>query len=291
MNYKSAALSMCSNKHVLSCLKKPVLLVLLVSLISACGLWKKDKPELDTENLTAEQLYGTAKEAMLDNKWGDAVKALQRLEARYPYGEFAIQSQLDTAYAHYKSNDNGLAVAAADRFLSLNPTHPSADYAYYIKGLASFDEETGVIGVLTGRTNLVDRDQKSIVTAIAAFTNIVKQFPNSQYTFDASKRITYLDSALAEHEISVAKFYFERGAYVATVNRCKATIENYVDLPQVEDALGLMILSYQKMGLDDLAKDTKRILAVNYPNSGYLNAKRQQKTVSRIRQAFQALIN
>ncbi len=280
---------MCLHPSPFALISKTLMVGLLSLTISACGLWKKE--ELDTEGLTAEELYGNAKEAMLDKKWPDAVKKLQQLEARYPYGEFAIQAQLDTAYAHYKNNDNGLAIAAADRFLSINPTHPSADYAYYIKGLANYDEEDGLLGIVTGRINLADRDQKSIASAIAAFNTILRNYPDSQYAFDATKRIQYLESALAEHEISVARFYYQRGAYVAAVNRCKAAMESYVDRPQVEDALGLMMFSYQKMGLEDLAADTKRVLVANYPNSGYLTATRKQKKVGRLRQAFSALLN
>ncbi|MFT5260900.1 MAG: outer membrane protein assembly factor BamD [Saprospiraceae bacterium] len=291
MNYKSAAATMRFIKPAVSLFRKLTLIVILVSLTSACGLWKKDKLEADTENLTAEQLYGEAKQSMLDKKWIDAVANLQKLEARYPYGKFAIQAQLDTVYSHYKADDNGLAIAAADRFLSINPTHPSADYAYHIKGLASFDEEAGLMGTLTGRSNLVDRDQKSIVTAIVAFKTILSQYANSDYAFHASQRIAYLESALAEHDISVAKFYFERSAYVATVNRCKAAIESYPERPQVEDALGLMLLSYKRMGMADLASDTQRILSANYPKSGYLTAKRPKKKRASIAQAFKAIFN
>lgn len=271
---------------------KRILIVGLLSFtVSACGWWKKT--EIDTETLTAEELYGNAKESMLNERWPDAVTKLQQLEARYPYGEFAIQAQLDTVYAHYRNNNNGLAIAAADRFLSINPTHSSADYAYYIKGLANYDEEDRLIGVITGRINLADRDQKSIVSAISAFNTILRNYPDSQYAFDASKRIVYLESALAEYEITVARFYYQRGAYVAAVNRCKTTLENYVDGPQVEDALGIMLFSYQKMGLQDLAADTNRVLATNYPNSGYLNASSRQKKVGGggLRKAFNSLFN
>lgn len=243
-----------------------MLIIFLVT--SGCSSWGKE--EIDTELLTAEALYGQAENAMLEQKWEEALAALTRLEARYPYGRFAKQAQLDTAYAHYKLKQDGLAIAAADRFILLNPTHASVDYAYYIKGLASFKEVEGWRGLITGRTTLADRDPDSILKAMDAFTTIVKRYPNSRYRSDADKRIVYLNAALAEQQISVARFYYLRGAYIAAINRSKIVLSQYGTGPQVEDALGIMYLSYQQMQMADLATDTQRILTLNYPKSSYL---------------------
>lgn len=250
-----------------------LLFVFFVS--SGCSLWKKE--EVDTEQLSAETLYGQAKEALLNNNWSQAIEALKKLEARYPYGRFAKQAQLDSAFAYYKNGDDGLAVAAADRFISLNPTHPSVDYAYYIKGLASFNEKSGVVGLLTGRTNLADRDPQSITDALAAFNTIVQRYPDSKYVRDSINRINYLEAARAQHQISIAHYYYARGAYVAAINRAKFILNQYGEFPQVEDALGIMYFSYQQMQIADLAEDARRVLVLNYPNSNYLKASKPKK--------------
>ncbi len=270
-------------------LTKGVLCLSVLLFLSACG--KSDKPKIDTELLSAGELYGAAKESMLDAKWADAITQLAQLEARYPYGEYALQAQLDSAYAYYKNDEDGLAIAAADRFLNLNPTHPRVDYAYYIKGLASFHEEEGLYALVTGRTNLSDKDPKSIMDARTAFTTIVEQYPDSEYAFDANKRVGYLNSALADHEIGIARFYYQRGAYVAAANRAKSTLEAYAEQPQVEDALGVMYHSYRKMGMADLAQDTKRVLEANYPQSGYLRADKKVSRSGAVGQFFQSLID
>jgi len=247
------------------------MLMMLLALLamSGCSSWGKEKED-DTELLSAEALYGQAEEALLNKKWSDALTALKRLEARYPYGRYAKQAQLNTAYAEYKLGHDGLAVAAADRFIALNPTHPTVDYAYYIKGLASFKEEGGLRGLITGRTNLADRDPDSITKALDAFYAIVKRYPNSRYKSDAEQRISYLEAARAEQQINVARYYYTRGAYIAAINRSKVVLSKYGDGPQVEDALGIMYLSYQQMQMLDLASDTRRILELNYPTSQYL---------------------
>ncbi len=249
------------------------LITVLLAVLLSSGCSSSDKKGLDTELLSAETLYGQAERALLTQKWEEALEALKRLEARYPYGKFAKQAQLDTAYAHYKLNQDGLAIAAADRFIALNPTHPSVDYAFYIKGLSSFKEEPGWRGMITGRTTLADRDPDSILKALEAFNTIVKRYPNSQYKNDAEKRIVYLKAARAEQQVSVARFYYMRGAYIAAINRSKVVLSQYGNGPQVEDALGLMYLSYQQMKMADLAADTQRILSLNYPQSNYLTTK------------------
>jgi len=127
--------------------------------------------------------------------------------------------------------------------------------------------------MITGRTTLADRDPDSILKALEAFNTIVKRYPNSQYKNDAEKRIVYLKAARAEQQVSVARFYYMRGAYIAAINRSKVVLSQYGNGPQVEDALGLMYLSYQQMKMADLAADTQRILSLNYPQSSYLTTK------------------
>ena len=231
-------------------------------------MFKKDKP--DTEQQSAEALYGQANEAQLKSNWAEAIEAYRQLEARYPYGQYAKQAQLATAFAHYKLGEDGLAIAAADRFITLNPTHESVDYAYYIKGLASFKEVQGIRGVITGRTNLSDRDPQAIADALAAFNTIAQRYPSSRYVADSRRRIGYLTSARAQRETGIAHFYYRQGAYIAAINRAKEVLSNYPDLPQAEDALGIMFHSYQQIEMTELASDTRRILALNYPQSGYL---------------------
>ena len=264
-------------------LRTLISLILLTTMVfsSGCALWKKD--EVDTEQLSAEVLYGEAVEAQQKENWAEAITAYERLEARYPYGRFAKQAQLATAYARYKLGDDGRAIAAADRFISLNPTHAAVDYAYYIKGLASFKEVSGIKGFLTGRANLADRDPQSLNDALVAFKTVVQRFPESRYAVDARKRISYLDSARAQHTIGIALFYYQRGAYIAAINRSKEILAEFGDLPFAEDALGIMYHSYQKMQMDDLASDSKRVLTLNYPDSGYL------KTNTAIRSKFDFL--
>jgi outer membrane protein assembly factor BamD len=243
------------------------LLPLAVLLLGACAGITDDV----TKNWTAERFYQEAREAMSDGDYATAIKHFEGLEARFPYGRYAEQAQLEIAYAYYKYDEPALATAATDRFIRLHPTHPNVDYAYYLKGLVYFRLEKGFINWLLGSDeDLTDRDPKGARDAYITFRDLVDKFPKSRYREDATQRMAYLFDLQAKYEIKVARFYFERGAFVATANRAKVVLENYPRTPSTEDALGLQLLAYDRMGLKKLKDDTQRLLKLNFPKSKYL---------------------
>lgn len=231
-----------------------------------------------TKDWTPEQFYKAGEEKLAGGDYDTAVKHFEALQARYPYGRYAEQAQLEIAYAYYKADEPAPAIAAADRFIRLHPTHPNVDYAYYLKGLTNFRGERSFAAALFGRgDDLVDRDPKGTRDAYNDFRELVDRFPQSRYVEDARKRMAYLFDAQARYEIAVARFYFDRGAYVAAVNRCKYALENFARTPATEDALGLQAMSYKAMGLNELMEDTLRVLKQNFPNSHYLNEVRDTR--------------
>lgn len=248
----------------------PVLLVVALSgamLVAGCAKLKNP-----TQDWTPERFYKEAKRAMVDEDYARAIKYFETMEARYPYGRYAEQAQLEIGYAYYKNGENELSLEAADRFIRLHPAHPHVAYAYYLKGLVNIRQQD--LGVarwfrLRGRDTL-DRDTKAAREAYLAFREVVERFPESEYARDSALRMAYLHNALAKHEVDVAKFYYVQDAYVAAVNRCKYVIENFQHTPAVEDALGIQAMAYQKMGLTDLMQDTLRVLSMNFPDSLYL---------------------
>ncbi|MBI3897038.1 MAG: outer membrane protein assembly factor BamD [Gammaproteobacteria bacterium] len=243
-----------------------ILIIAALSLLTACI--SLDDP---TKDWTPERFYQEARERAAAGDWTAAIKNYEQLEARYPYGRYTEQGQLEVAYAHHKDGEPALAIAAADRFIRLHPTHPNVDYAYYLKGLINFRGERNIILALLGDDDdLQDRDIRSVRESYNAFRELLDRFPNSRYAKDAAQRMTYLVQAQANYEIHVARFYFDRGAYVAAVNRCKYTLENFPRTPAIEHALGIQTKAYRQMGLTSLADDTQRILEKNFPQSRYL---------------------
>lgn len=245
-------------------------LFLLLGLVGCKSLQTKASTTDDaTANWSAQQLYDAGKTAMNKHDWAGAIKQFESLEARYPYGTLAAQAQLDAAYANYKQGENAAAISAADEFIKLHPNNPHVDYAYYLKGLASFGHQPSVFDRVAPQ-NVAERDPKSLQEAYDAFKELVTRYPNSQYAPDARQRMTFLVNALAEHEISVAKYYETRGAWLAAVNRAKYVIENYPRTPAVEQALAIQVRGYQQLGLPQLANDAARVLRQNYPSSRYI---------------------
>lgn len=246
---------------------RAILSVFLVLWLTGCGLLPAATDE--DKNASAQKLYSTAKEAMGNADYEKAVKYFELLEARFPYGRYAQQAQLEVAYAYYKSREPASAIAACDRFIKLHPNHPSVDYAYYLKGLINFNDDIGFLGYVVTQ-DLSDRDPKAARDAFEAFKELSTKFPESKYTPDAIKRLNYLVNALASHESYVAQYYFRRGAYVAAVNRAQSLLKTYPETPATEAGLAVMVRAYDKMGLPELSKDAQRVLEKTFPKSPYL---------------------
>ena len=236
-------------------------------LIGACST--KGDVQDETAGWSAERLYGEARDEMNSKNWAKAVKYFEKLEARYPYGRYAQQAQLEVAYAHWKNDDSASALAAADRFIKLYPGHPNVDYAYYLKGLINFAEKEGLVAFFVG-SDMSDRDPKTAQEAYLALKEVVTRFPDSRYAADAAARMRYLVNSLAQHDVYVARYYLRRGAYLAAANRAQSAVSNYPQAPASEEALFVMMQAYGKLGLADLREDAGRVLQKNFPSSPYL---------------------
>jgi outer membrane protein assembly factor BamD len=250
-----------------------VLAVLLTLLLGGCGLLPDQADE--TANWSADKLYSEAKDAMTDGGYDKAVKYLEKLESRYPYGRYAQQAQMEVAYAYYKQGEPASAIAACDRFIKLHPNHPNVDYMYYLKGLVNFNEDLGFLANLSDQDQ-TERDPKTASESFDAFKVLVNKFPESRYSPDAILRMKYLVNALAAHEVHVARYYLKRGAYLAAANRAQFAIKTYPDTPAQEEALFLLMKSYEALGMKDLRDDSERVLRKSYPKSAFLGGKESQ---------------
>jgi len=239
-----------------------VLLVVLA--VGGCGLLPEVKDE--TADMSAETLYKNAHEALLEGNYTRAIKLYETLESRFPYGRFAQQAILEGAYANYRSGETAPAIAACDRFIRTYPNHPSVDYAYYLKGLVHFREDQGVMGYVY-EVDLSEREPKSMRESFFAFKELVTKFPDSRYAKDSADRMKYLTNALALYEVKVARYYYNRGAYIAAVNRAQASLVGYPRTPANEDALVVLVNSYDKLGLVQLRDDSQAILKLTFPKS------------------------
>ncbi|MDE2422840.1 MAG: outer membrane protein assembly factor BamD [Betaproteobacteria bacterium] len=225
-----------------------------------------------TKNWSASKIYSEAKAQMLDGNYEQAAKLYESLQTRYPYGIYSQQAELEQIYSYYKQGEKASAISEADRFIKAHPNHPGVDYAYYMKGLANFDDDLGLFGVYSP-DDLAQRDTKPYKEAFETFKELVTRFPQSKYTPDATVRMRYIVNALAKGNVIMARYYYKRQAYLAAVDRAKEVITQYSKSPQAEEALYIMAKSYQAMHLTQLADDALRVLNQDFPNSKFLKNK------------------
>ena len=236
--------------------------------LSACGIFS-DKVD-ETKGWTATKLYSEATEELEGAHYERAIQLYEKLESSYPFGTYAQQAQMQIAYAYYKSQDQAQALAAVERFIKLHPNHNNVDYMFYLRGLINFNDQIGFLNFIYAQ-DTTERDPKATREAYAAFKQLVDKFPNSKYTPDALDRMRYLLNAMASYEVHVARYYYRRGAYLAAANRAMGIMSDYRDSPAIEEALFIMIRSYDKLGMTELRDDTMRVFKLNYPTSKFLD--------------------
>jgi len=250
----------------LHCLRSLLSMLVVAGLLAACSSNSTNKEYDETNGWSAQRIYTEAREEMNGGTWERAIKLLEVLEAKYPFGRYAQQAQIDVAYSYWKSGDHASALAACDRFIKLYPNHANLDYAYYLRGLVNFNEDIGLLGKVS-RQDPTERDNKAARESFDTFKELVTRFPESKYADDARLRLGYLVSALAKYEVHVARYYMKRGAYLAAVNRAQSVITTYPGSSAQEEALYILNRGYTAMGMTELAADAKRVLDLNYPNS------------------------
>ncbi|MCM2328495.1 MAG: outer membrane protein assembly factor BamD [Lysobacter sp.] len=260
-------------------MKRSVTAVILLALalaLGGCG-WLDRKLD-DKRDWQAEDWYRAAKEELDSGGWLAAVKIYGELESRFPFGRYAQQAQLDTAYAYYKEGDTAQSIAAIDRFIKAYPNHQNLDYALYLKALANFREDLGMLPTVLGRQDLADRDPKAARESFEMFKELVARFPDSRYADDALARMNHLVDALARHELHVARYYLRRGAWLSAVNRAQDIVVRFPDSPERREALEILVEGYDRMGMPDLRDDAKKVLAANYPQDAMAAEGRNRKS-------------
>ncbi|MFO1258625.1 MAG: outer membrane protein assembly factor BamD [Gammaproteobacteria bacterium] len=244
---------------------KPMLVGLAgLALFSLVGCSNTAKKEAFYNSLEAEQIFDEGVRHLRKKDYKAAVEDFEALEARYPFGEYGDKAQLGTLYAHLKGREYASVLAGGERFQRVYPTHDHLDYVLYLKGLASVEDLHGAMSWLPMERD--ERDMEDTHVALSDFSRLIKRYPESIYAKDAAQYVIYLRNLLAQHEIIAADYYYRRGAYLAAANRASEIVNTYDQSPVVIDALILMVKSYRKLELHDLANNAYQVLQSNFPN-------------------------
>ncbi len=238
-----------------------LLLVVMLTVLAACA----GNDEQQTAISDLQDAYDTAKTAVAGGNYRRGIQIFEAIQARFPFSDLSRQIQLELMYAYYKSGQKELAVETADTFIRENPIHARVDYALYIKALAYFEQDPGILERWF-KKDVNQRPPKDVEISYATLRRLVERYPASAYAADAEQRMVYLKNRLAEYENKVADYYLRRGAYVAALNRAKNALEEYNGADSNAESLIIMASAYEQLGMTDLAADARRVYALNFPD-------------------------
>ena len=264
---------MANRHHCLTTRLSAASLLALTAIVAGCA---SSAPKDITADWSPNRIYQEAKDEQSAGNFEKASALFDKLEGRAAGTPLAQQAQLDKAFAQYKASEPAQAMATLSRFLRLHPASPATDYALYLQGLVNFNDNLGLFGSLSAQ-DLSERDQKAAKDSFESFRELTTRFPDSRYSKDAALRMTYIVNSLAQSEVHVARHYYTRGVYVAAINRAQQALSQFKDAPALEEALFILMRSYDALGMTDLRDDTQRVISANYPNSQF-EGERLQKT-------------
>lgn len=239
------------------------IVVFATGFLAACST--TTEPSEAYKGESPQEIYHRGEVALRDKSYSEAVKRFEALDVQYPFGPQTERAQLYLIYAYYMKEDYALAVAAADRFIRIHPIDPNVDYAYFMRGLADYYQNLGFLEKVFA-VDLATRDLTQIEKSYNDFNELVIRFPNSRYTPAAHQYLIYLRNVLANHQLEIAQYYYNRMAYLAAANRASGVVAHYQGSPDVIPALVLMAKSYRKLGMTRLEQETLTVLKYNYPN-------------------------
>jgi len=232
--------------------------------LTSCFIFGEPTEFDETTGQKPEWIFSNAEKFSDQRDFRKAIDYLEKLIKRYPDNKLTPAARLKLAYAYYKFGQKELSTSTIEQFITLYPSHPSMDYAYYLKGLNLYKEK-GIVNKLTFQ-DISDRDVNDLKKAFNSFSELTKKFPQSKYYQDSTDRMTYLMNKIAEYDIHVARYYMKRKAFVAALNRAKNVYLNYPESIHVKEALIIQYISYKELQIKDLELATKKIIDLNYPN-------------------------
>jgi|TARA_B100001113_G_scaffold290588_1_gene246706 outer membrane protein assembly factor BamD len=232
----------------------------VLTVLTSCS----SNDEIPDERLIEKELYDQAQTRLKNGSFSTAIMSLEALESRFPFGRYAEQAQAELIYAYYMNSQFEASQSAAERFINLHPRHSHTGYAFYMKGLAAFTDDSGLFSRYF-QSDLAKREVVMAQTSFDELSDFISRYPSSKYVPHAKQRMIYLRNLLAEHEIYVADFYMKRGAYLAAIGRAKYVIEHLPNTPQTPYALSILVEAYEILEYEELRKTSFDILKANFP--------------------------
>lgn len=218
---------------------------------------KPDVVSQREQRLQAAALYAAARQSLDQADYELAITRYDTLASRFPFTDYAIQGQLEKVFAEYRTSKPDDALTDADHFQRDYPRHAHADYVQYLKGLINFDRDRGLEAMLG--FDVSKRDITNLRRSFEDFQILAQKYPNSIYVGDARLRMIDLRNRIADHEMTVVRYYMRRGAYIAAAKRAEQVVAQYPGSPITVEALGTLERAYRSVGLNAQADDAAKL--------------------------------
>ncbi len=224
-------------------------------IISGCGQKKVEVKPLEDSNIDSQMIkaYNEGLTALDNKDYMLAVKKFGEAEILYPQSIWAPRSALMTAYSYYVYERYFDTIFELERFLKTYPEHNRQNYAYYLLGLAYYEQ-------------IVDekKDLEPIINSKKYFQIIINEYPGSEYAADAEFKLDLIKEILAAKEMYLGRYYIEKEKWIPAINRYKTILENYDDTIYVEEAIHRLVEIHYKVGLINESKKYANLLGYNY---------------------------
>ncbi len=202
-------------------------------LVSGCGLFggetKYTKIDEDgniveekksSEMLPAQQFLTKGMDDYNVGKYYTAVENFEKILDRYPFSPEAVLAELKAADCKYFMEKYDEAEALYESFEDRHPTNESIPYVMYQKGMCNFRQ-----------IDRIDRDPSGAEKAVRLFSQLIKAFPYSSYTPDATEKLKIATDFLAAHEFSIVQFYLRTEKYPQAEARLRYLLAAYPNSP------------------------------------------------------------
>ena len=243
--------------------KRNIIKLLVVSIcgvvLSGCGEKKADP----YQGFAPNKIYNIGHIALRKGDQKLAIKALESLNAQYPFNKDTQLGNSSLIYAYYLDDNAAMTLASASRYLRVYPESPDAVYAYYMQGVENYNSGRGFLQRYFPY-DMSQHDPNNYQQAYSAFDTVIKKYPNTPYAKDARRRMVYLKNVMAQYELNVAEYYYQVKAYVASLSRARGVIINYPRTTAVKPALELMYYGYKQLSLPEYSNKINKVYQVNY---------------------------
>ena len=239
-------------QHNVKRLLSPLVAVVLLGTVSACSTSGED----EYVEQPVDQIYNAAQSNLVGKSYKKAAKGFEEVERQHPYSQWAKRSMIMAAYSYYEAGKYDDAITQGKRFLSLHPGDKDAAYAQFLIATSYYDQIVDV-----------SRDQQLTRDAMREFKELVRKYPDSDYARDAKLKVELAYDHLAGKEMDVGRYYLNKKAYLAAINRFKVVVKSYQTTTQVEEALMRLTEAYMALGVTSEAQTAAAVLGYNYPGS------------------------